>query len=226
MDMSRNITLRVLGVFRSVPPTVPKTEMVMSAAALPSYLLPRPEFYLARDAPGQPPGAVAAELRRTPLARKYGIDPIGGPQAFLGMRDLTALNLGPLSDIESVGAALIAAIGVAVLGAFLVLERRREFAILRAVGADTAQIVAGPAQEGLVAVLGSIVIGVPVGLGLGMLSVRILGLFFTLPPPLLTVPAGTIAGFVLLMAATSAVALGGALVAVSRVEAAEVLREP
>jgi putative ABC transport system permease protein len=226
IDLSRNITLRVLGVFRSIPPSVPKTEMVMNAAALPSYLLPRPDFYLAKDAPGQSPAAVAAELRRTPLARRFGIDPIGGPQAFLGMRDLTALNLGPLSEIESVGAALIAAIGVAVLGAFLVLERRREFAILRAAGADTAQIVTGPAQEGLAAVLSGIVIGVPIGLGLGILSVRILGLFFTLAPPLLTVPVGTIAGFVLLMAATSAIALGGALFAVSRVEAAEVLREP
>ena len=77
----------------------------------------------------------------------------------------------------------------------------REFAVLEAVGADTSQVVTGPAQEGVVAVLGSTVIGLPLGLGLGALAVRELGLF-TLPPPVLTIPAATLAGFVLLMLIT------------------------
>jgi putative ABC transport system permease protein len=59
-----------------------------------------------------------------------------------------------------------------------------------------------------------------------VLSVRILALFFTLPPPLLTVPLGTLAGFVALMVVMSAVALGASLVSVSRVRAAVTLREP
>jgi len=106
-----------------------------------------------------------------------------------------------------------------------VLERRREFAILRAVGAATANVLNGPALEGAIAAAGSLVVGVPVGLGLAMLAVRVLGLFFTLPPPLLSIPVGAIAGLVVLMVAASAVALGAALVAVDRVGAAAVLRE-
>lgn len=141
-------------------------------------------------------------------------------------RSLTALNLGPLGDIEMVGAALIAAIGVALLGTFLVLERRREFAVLEAVGANASQIRTGPAQESVIAVLASIAIGVPVGLGLGMLSVTVLGLFFTLPPPLLSAPVGTLIGFLLLMAATSALAIWVALARVTRTAAGTVLREP
>jgi putative ABC transport system permease protein len=121
---------------------------------------------------------------------------------------------------------LIAAVGVAVLGAFLVLERRREFAVLEAVGADRSQMIEGPAQEGIVTVLGSLVIGLPLGLVLGLLVVRVLGLFFTLPPPLLSVPGGTLGAFVLLMAAASAVALGGALATVTRLSASSALREP
>jgi putative ABC transport system permease protein len=140
-------------------------------------------------------------------------------------RGLTALNLGGLSNIEAFGGGLIAAVGVAVLGAFLVLERRREFAILRAVGADTSQILMAPAIEGVIAVLGSIAIGVPLGLGLGVLAVRILGLFFTLPPPLLSVPAGTLAALIGFMVLASGVALAGALIAVNRVRSATVLRE-
>ena len=69
-------------------------------------------------------------------------------------------------------------------------------------------------------------IGLPVGLGLGILAVRVLGLFFTLAPPLLTVPVVELAALVLFMIGTSTVALSAALVAVNRVRVAAVLREP
>ena len=112
------------------------------------------------------------------------------------------------------------------LGAFIVLDRRREFAILQAVGADRGQLRTAPRQEGAIAVLASVAVGLPVGLLLGVLAVRVLGLFFVLPPPLLVVPAGTLAGFVAFIAAASAVALGGGLRSVTRVSPATSLREP
>ena len=147
-------------------------------------------------------------------------------EGHIGPRSLTALNLGGLKRIEAIGAALIAAIGVAVLGAFVVFERRREFAVLEALGADRSQIVTGPAQEGLVAVLGSLVIGLPLGLALGVLVVRVLGLFFTLPPPVLSIPVGSLLMFVASMVVASAVALAAALLAVTRVGTTAALREP
>jgi putative ABC transport system permease protein len=106
------------------------------------------------------------------------------------------------------------------------VERRRELAVLRAVGADTAQALTGPAQEGAIAALGSLVIGVPLGLGLAALAARVLGLFFFLPPPLLAVPALPLAALGLLVAAASALALGLALAAVNRRGVPAVLREP
>jgi putative ABC transport system permease protein len=113
-----------------------------------------------------------------------------------------------------------------VLGAFLVIERRREFATLEAVGADRSQIRTGPALEGVAAVVGSVIVGVPLGLLLGILDVRVLGLFFTLPPPLLTVPAWQLAALVALVAATSAVALAGALRQIGKIDTPTLLREP
>ena len=223
-DLSRNIKLHVLGVFRSMPPSEPFAEMAMGTAALPPYLLPPPDYYLARTS-GQNPGAVADELRNGVLKDKFSVATIAD-QARAAPRSLASLNLGPLGKIEEVGAALIAAIGVALLGAFLVLERRREFAILEAVGADAPQVRTGPALEGVIAVLGSLIIGVPLGLGLAMLSVRVLGLFFNLSPPLLSVPLGTLALFVVLLAACSLVAIWVALVGVTRVRPATLLREP
>jgi putative ABC transport system permease protein len=166
---------------------------------------------------------VAGDLRSS-LRGKFAVATISDQVRF-EPRSLTALNLGPLGDLELVGAGLIAAIGVAVLGAFVVLERRREFALLRTLGADDGQLRTGPAQEGAAAVLGALAIGVPVGLGLGLMSVRLLGLFFTLPPPLLTVPVGTLLAFGALIVVASAAALAAALAAVNRVQPAAALRD-
>jgi putative ABC transport system permease protein len=224
-ERSRPVKFTVAGSFRSFPPTFPASELVINQAAFPAFLLGQPDFYLARVVSGTGADQVAAELRRAGIERGFAVTTQADQRRF-GQPNLAALNLGPLSDIESVAAALIAAIGVAVLGAFIVLERRREFAILRAVGADTAQVVSGPAQEGLVTVIGSIVIGIVVGLGLSIVAVRVLGLLFTLPPPLLTVPVGTLLVFCVVMLAAAGAALGAALLGVTRVAAATVLREP
>ena len=224
-EKSTNLKLHVLGVYGSFPPTSPPpdqpAELVMSTAAIPRTVPAPPDFYLARVSAGRSADAVAAELHGT-LSDRFGVTTAGNPF----QRGLTALNLAGLGRLEALGAALIAAVGVAVLGAFLVLERRREFAILRAVGADASQVIAGPASEGVLVVLGSLLIGVPVGLGLALLEVRVLSLFFALPPPLLTIPTGALSVFIVFMAMTSTIAIAAALTAVTRVRPASVLREP
>jgi putative ABC transport system permease protein len=221
-ENSSDISLRVVGVFSSFPPTSAAAELVTSITALPRAGTVPVDFYLAKVAPTRSPTAVAASLRAGAAADKFGAATV----LRATERGLTALNLTGLSGIESIGASLAAALGVAVLGAFVILERRREFAILHTLGADTRQILTGPALEGALAVFGSVVIGMPVGIGLGILSVRVLALFFTLAPPLLTVPVPELAALAAFMVGASLVALGGALVAVNRVRAAAVLREP
>ena len=224
-ENSTNINFHVVGVYRSFPPTTPPTdnpaELVISVAAFPRAVIVPPDFYLARVPPGRSVEAVAAGLRHGALAGKFQVTTIGDPTR----RGLTALDLGGLGRIESVGGALVAAVGVAVLGAFLVLERRREFAVLQCIGADLRQVLTGPAQEGFFAVAGSLAIGLPVGLGLGILSVRVLSLFFALPPPLLSLPWTGLAEMAALVIVTSTLALTVALTAVTRVQAASVLRE-
>ncbi len=221
-ENAREMELRVIGVYSSFPPTSAAAEVVTTTAALPRASIVPPDFYLARVAPDRSPVAVAAHLRDGPLAQTFGVATIAAQDE----RGLTALNLAGLSLIESIGASLVAAVGAATLGAFLILERRREFAILHTIGADTRQILTGPVLEGTLVGLGSLAIGVPVGLGLGLLAVRVLALFFTLAPPLLTMPLGQLTALVLCVLIASAVALGTALAAVNRVPAAAVLREP
>ncbi len=224
-EKSRNINLHVAGVFRSVPPTDPPAELVVSAARFPPWLLSTPEFYLARVSSGHSAAAVARELRHSQAGRDFRVTTLAD-QPRLSQRSLTTLNLGGLSRIEAIGAVLIAAIGVAVLGAFVIIERRREFAILRTLGADTPHLLAGPAQEGAIVVAGSLMVGVPLGLGLAVLAVRVLALFFNLPPPLLALPTGSLAAFGLAVVGAAGLALGAGLLVVNRMAPASVLREP
>jgi ABC-type antimicrobial peptide transport system permease subunit len=139
---------------------------------------------------------------------------------------LTALDLRGLARIEAVAAASVAAVGVAILGFFMVLERRRESAILRSMGATTRQVLTAPTLEGTIAVLGSLIIGIPIGIGLSILSIRVLGLFFIQPPPLVIIPWETIIGLSVIMIILSAVALAIALRMVARRGVATMLREP
>jgi putative ABC transport system permease protein len=197
--------------------------MVITTRSLPAPV-PPPDFYLARVAGGRRPDAVASALRQA-SGETFSVATISD-RVRLEQRSLTALNLDGLGRIEATAAALVAAVGVGVLGAFLVLERRREFAVLRTVGAGTRQTLLGPAVEGAVATVGSVAIGVPVGLGLGVLAVRVLTLFFTLPPPLVTVPVGALAVLAVFVLVLSAAAFALALRSVHAVEVETVLREP
>jgi putative ABC transport system permease protein len=219
---TRNVRLRVAGVFRSFPPDEPFNELVVNAAAI-QQPLPPPDFFLARVAGGRSARQAASGLRAATTA--FSVTTVS-QQRLSEQRGLTALNLRALGRVETVAAGLVAAVGVAVLGAFLILERRRESAVLRAVGASTRQLITAPAVESGVAVLASLVIGMPIGIGIGMVSIRVLGLFFTLPPPLVVVPGVQLAALAALMVAVSAVAIGATLARIARQATASVLREP
>jgi putative ABC transport system permease protein len=221
--LTRNLSLRVLGVYRSFPPDAPLAEFVVTTAAFPAAALPPPDYHLVRVAAGTAPELVAADLRRR--AAGFTVTMMAD-QVIQERHTLTALDLRRLGRLEAVVAAAVAAVGVAVLGAYLVLERRRESALLRTIGATTRQILTAPAIDATVAVIGSLAIGVPVGIGVSMLSIRVLGLFFTLPPPLVVLPGSQLLQLAALMVATSAVAMAFALRAVARQTAAQVLREP
>ncbi|MEP6666141.1 MAG: ABC transporter permease [Nocardioidaceae bacterium] len=224
LDLSQKLELHVAGVFRSFPPDDPFSEMVVNVAVIPPPA-PAADLYLVRLADTADPNVVASQLRASGVEGMFTVLTIHD-LARQQQRSLAALNLDGLSKIEAVAAALIAAVGVGVLGAFLVLERRREYAILRTVGASTRQLLTPPAIEGAVATIGSVLIGLPIGIILSMLSVRVLSLFFTLPPPVVELPVGALAGLVALVLSVSFVALALVLRRVGTLEVSPLLREP
>jgi putative ABC transport system permease protein len=138
---------------------------------------------------------------------------------------LATLDLGGPSRTEIAGTAVVAALGIGLLSAFLVLERRREYAVLRTVGALTRQVLVPSAVEGVVTVAASLVFGLPIGIGMALLSTRVLTPVFTLPPPLLVIDEAGLLGLIGLVLLASAVSIVASLVAVARLPTAQVLHE-
>jgi predicted lysophospholipase L1 biosynthesis ABC-type transport system permease subunit len=218
-------TLRTAGIYTAAAPTVPGADVLLRADALPLGTSPPPAFYLVRAAPGSTPDAVAARLTaaagparswtvttfRTALAREQST--------------LAALNLAGLGRIEAAGAIVIAGIGIAVLGAFLVLERRREYAVMRSLGATTRQVLVPPATEGLVTMVSGVVLGVPIGLVMATLSARVLRPLFTLAPPLLRIEPIALGALLLGIVIATGLALAATLLSIARLATVSVLRE-
>jgi len=212
-------------VFHTLAPTVPGADLLMNEAAIRGLALGSPDFYLARAASGSGVTAVAARL--SAQGQSGGSWTVQTYASALAKEQstLATLNLGGLSRIEIAGAAIIAALGIGLLGAFLVLERRREYAVLRSVGASTRQVLVPPAVEGAVTVTASLLLGVPIGIGMALLSTRVLTPLFTLPPPLLAIDGQGLLGLLGLVLLASAVSIVVSLIAVARLPTVQVLRE-
>jgi len=222
---THRLVLHTAGVFHTLAPTVPGADLLMNEAAVRGVALRPPDFYLAKSAPESSTTAIAARL--SAQGRSSGSWTVQTYATALAKEQstLASLNLGGLSRIEIAAAALIAALGIGLLGAFLVLERRREYAVLRSVGATTGQVLVPPAVEGVVTVAASLLLGVPIGLGMALLSTRVLTPLFTLPPPLLAIDVQGLLGLIGLVLVASAISILVSLVAVARLPTVQVLRE-
>jgi putative ABC transport system permease protein len=138
---------------------------------------------------------------------------------------LASLNLRGLGRLESLYTVLMSAAGIAIFTFGLLLQRRKEYVTMRALGMRMSQVrtlVLG--EAGTVAGL-SLVLGSLVGVGMAILFVQILTPLFTIPPTSLAVPAAQLA---LLGAAVAGATAAAALVAgntLRRLSLVELLRE-
>ena len=101
---------------------------------------------------------------------------------------LTAVDLHGLTWIElSYAVLLIAGASGLVLGLGLI-ERRRDFALLAAMGASTRQLGSFFWGEGLIVLVSGMFLGFLTGFGLAKMLVKVLTGVFDPPPQSLTVP--------------------------------------
>ncbi|MGN6487309.1 MAG: FtsX-like permease family protein [Devosia sp.] len=101
---------------------------------------------------------------------------------------LTAVDLRGLSRIELVFAVLLAVGSTALVLALGFADRRRDFAILRGLGANVKELAAFVWSEVAVVVGGGLVAGSLLGLAIAMTLVTVLQGVFDPPPEFLTLP--------------------------------------
>jgi putative ABC transport system permease protein len=137
---------------------------------------------------------------------------------------LTAVDLSGLTRVE-LGFALLLAVAATGLVLGLGLnERRRSFAIARALGARPRQVAAFVRVEaGIITVLG-LVLGAMAGWGLAQMLVKILTGVFDPAPSGLTVPWGYLVGMAVL-AGVAAAAAAEVVVRATRRPVVETIRD-
>jgi len=220
-------TMHVLGLFDRFPGFPQGTSLVADLAYYQrATQTRRVDFFLARAADDSQAGvarAVAA-LEAGPGRR----DPINIETTETALdkdrSSLTALNVSGLVDLDLLFTLLMSAAAIAIFVFGLMLQRRREYVTLRALGAQGEQIRAMVVGEaGVVAVCG-LVAAVVVGPGMAYLLVHILRPLFLLDPGT-TFPAGEITALVALVLAAALVSALAATAILRRLEPAELLRE-
>ncbi|MGH3493491.1 MAG: ABC transporter permease, partial [Sciscionella sp.] len=178
--------------------------------------------YLITTGSGASPSAVAGRVRSR-LGPTAKVTDIQSTRRVVGS-SLTAVDLGGLTRVE-LGFALLLAAGAT--GLLLVLgftERRRTFALLRALGARPRELGAlVRAEVGVVVVLGA-VFGAIVAWALAEVLVAVLTGVFDPPPDQLAVPWPYLAALGL-VGLVAAVAAGARVVVAARRPALEVLRD-
>ena len=158
---------------------------------------------------GAAPHAVAQRVRRV-VGTAAQVADIQAQRRVVGS-NLTAVELGGLTRIEF-GFAL--ALAVAASGVTLALEfreRRRMFAIARALGARRGQLGAFVWSESAFVTLGGLALGAIVATVMARMLIEVLTGVFDPPPSSTAVPWGYLAGLAALTIAATAAAAAGAV---------------
>jgi hypothetical protein len=168
-----------------------------------------------RFAPGADVDAVRRELQQV------GEVDFGGPE-----QPSDLVNFGRIEGLPAVLASLLAALGAAVLAHLLVTSvrrRRRDFAVLRAVGLGSGQVGAVVAWQATAVAVTTAVIGIPLGVAAGSWAWRAFAVQLgVLPRPQVPVVAALLLLPATILAANLAAALPAR--AAARLRPAAVLR--
>ena len=153
------------------------------------------------------PAAVAARARETmrdiPGAK---VTDLGSVQRAISS-SLTAVDLHGLTRLELVFAIVLVSGATGLILALGLVERRRTFAILIALGAKSAQLGAFLWGEALLMLFVGAAIGVILGLGVAQILVKVLTGIFDPPPESLAVPWGYLLALGLAAAASTIMAV-------------------
>jgi putative ABC transport system permease protein len=150
----------------------------------------RADFFLIRTADGGP-GEVSQVAQRLRSGGGRANPILVETTATAFNRDassLTAVNMRGLGSLETLFAVLMSGIGIAIFVYGLLLQRRKEYVTMRALGMRFGQLRALVMGEASVVAVCSLVVGAMVGITMALMFVRVLTPLFTIPPTALTFP--------------------------------------
>ena len=202
----RPVPFRFVGVAREFP-TAPRDSFIVANAAYVARMTgsDASEYVLMRSK-GDP--AELAKEAKSLLAYdpSLKVKDIGQAAHLIGS-SLTAIDLSGLTTIELTFAAVMAAAAAGLMLALGFTERRRNFAILSAIGAKPAQLASFLWSEGLLVLLGGICFGLLSGLVTAWILVKLLTGVFDPPPELPSIPWIYLATVIGIVAASVAAAV-------------------
>jgi putative ABC transport system permease protein len=216
------VPFRFIGVVREFP-TAPKDSFLVANA---SYLAQKTgtdakEIVLLRAYGNAAELAAKARKVVSPLAGVEVTD-IGSAQRMINS-SLTSVNLHGLTRLELVFAVLLVMGSTGLILALGLTERRRNFAILDALGAKSSQLGAFIWSEGLLILVGGGAIGTLLGFGIAQILVNVLTGVFDPPPEHLYIPWVYIAALAAAAIVSTVIAIFGMKI-ISRRPVVEELR--
>jgi putative ABC transport system permease protein len=138
---------------------------------------------------------------------------------------LAALNLRGLSGLETVFTLLMSAAGIAIFVFGLLLQRRKEYVTMQALGIRHGQLRNLVLGEAAVVAVLSLLIGGAVGLAMAVMFVQILAPIFTIAPSALAIPVGELSVLATLVLASLGSSVLFASRGLRRLNPVELLRE-
>ncbi len=220
-------TFRVVGMFERFPGFPSGINLVANLATYQGATgLTAADFFLLRAADGSRDGLarVEAGLRNGPAR----LDPIDVETTATALnRDqssLTALDLNGLVGLDSVFAALLSAAAIGIFVFALLLQRRREYVTMRALGLHARELLVLVLGEAALVVVAGLVAGLVVGVTMARLLVHVLRPLFILDP-VQTHPPGRMALVALLPIAAAGISALLATLALRRLHPPEILRD-
>jgi putative ABC transport system permease protein len=216
------VPFRFLGVVREFP-TAPNDSFLVANA---DYLAQKTgtdakEIVLLR-ADGNATELAAKARKVVSSLAGVKVTDIGSVQRMISS-SLTSVNLHGLTRLELVFAVVLVMGSTGLILALGLTERRRNFAILDALGAKSSQLGAFIWSEGLLILVGGGVIGTLLGFGIAQILVNVLTGVFDPPPEHLYIPWGYMAALAAAAIVSTVIAIFGMKI-ISRRPVVEELR--
>jgi putative ABC transport system permease protein len=174
-------------------------------------------------ADGAPP-AVAAAVRQRVSSSGATVHDLSSAVAATSS-SLTAISLAGISRLEETFAVGLALAAVVLFGLLAVIERRREFAIMAAMGARMRTVASFLWAETAVVTAVGAVLAVALGTALSLMLVAILTHIFDPPPDALAVPWRFVSALALAVVTGAILSAVLGLVALRRADLSSALRE-